>query len=148
MVKYSIFKIPYIYYYQFEELFLYHTHSILFNLNQRAPFQTAEEFYLHSQKKDICLPKLQYTRSYICSQAHTVSHLCFRLSIYPSVIESLDFSVKKPPSHWRKVKKHITSVGVGKELKGYVNIYDRQITDKLLTEYGGEWSSELILLLL
>lgn len=72
----------------------------------------------------------------------------FQVSIYPSVFESLDFSVKKPPSHWRKVKKHITSVGVGKEFKGYVNVYDRQITDKLLTKYGGEWSSELLLLLL
>lgn len=148
MVKYSIFKIPYIYYYQFEELF-YTTPIQYYSIWTREHhFRQQKNSISILKKKDICLPKLLYTRSYICSQAHTVSHLCFRLSIYPSVIESLDFSVKKPPSHWRKVKKHITSVGVGKELKGYVNIYDRQITDKLLTEYGGEWSSELVLLLL
>lgn len=131
-----------------KNFFLYHTHSILFNLNQRAPFQTAEEFYLHSQKKrHLSTWTSIYELIHLQSGPYCKSPL-FQVSIYPSVFESLDFSVKKPPSHWRKVKKHITSVGVGKEFKGYVNVYDRQITDKLLTKYGGEWSSELLLLLL
>lgn len=88
-----------------KNFFLYHTHSILFNLNQRAPFQTAEEFYLHSQKKrHLSTWTSIYELIHLQSGPYCKSPL-FQVSIYPSVFKSLDFSVKKPPSHWRKVKK-------------------------------------------